>query len=84
MSHLLALRSGEHCRGEDLHTICTRSASLLPTPLGPAQNHGMGVVIFVSEDAATAAAQGPRRLPRDEDRAWNVEDVTIYEQVTSA
>jgi hypothetical protein len=44
----------------------------------------MGVVIFVSEDAATAAAQGPRRLPRDEDRAWNVEDVTIYEQVTSA
>jgi hypothetical protein len=44
----------------------------------------MGVVIFVSEDAATVAAQGPRRFPRDEDRAWNVEDVTIYEQVTSA
>jgi hypothetical protein len=52
--------------------------------LGPGQNHGMGVVIFASEDAATAAAQGPRSFPRDEDRAWNVEDVTIYEQVTSA
>jgi hypothetical protein len=52
--------------------------------LGPAQNHGIGVVTFVSEDAATAAAQGPRSFPRDEDRAWNVEDVTIYEQVTSA
>jgi hypothetical protein len=52
--------------------------------LGPGQNHGMGVVIFASEDAATAAAQGPRSFPRDEDRAWNVEGVTIYEQVTSA
>jgi hypothetical protein len=52
--------------------------------LGPGENHGMGVVVFASEDAATAAAQGPRSFPRDEDRAWNVEDVIIYEQVTSA
>ncbi len=52
--------------------------------LGPGQNHGMGVVIFASEDAAAAAAQGPRHFPRDEGRAWNVEDVTVYEQVTSA
>jgi hypothetical protein len=52
--------------------------------LGPGQNHGMGVVIFASEDAAAAAAQGPRNFPRDEGRAWNVEDVTVYEQVTSA
>ena len=52
--------------------------------LGPGLNHGMGVVVFASEDTATAAAQGPRGLPRDEGRAWNVEDVTVYEQVTSA
>ncbi len=52
--------------------------------LGPRQNHGMGVVVFASEDAAAAAAQGPRHFPRDEGRAWNVEDVTVYEQVTSA
>ena len=52
--------------------------------LGPGQTHGMGVVVFASEDAATAATQGPRGLPRDEGRAWNVEDVTIYQQVTSA
>ena len=47
-------------------------------------NQGMGIVVFTSENAATAAAQGPRSFPRDEDRAWNVEDVTVYEQVTSA
>ncbi len=52
--------------------------------LGPGQNHGMGIVVFASEDAAAAAAQGPRSFPRDEGRAWNVEDVTVYEQVTSA
>ena len=52
--------------------------------LGPGQNHGMGVVVFASEDAATTAAQGPRNLPRDDGRAWNVEDVAVYEQVTSA
>jgi hypothetical protein len=52
--------------------------------LGPGQHDGMGVVVFASKDAATVAAQGPRNFPRDEDRAWNVEDVTIYEQVTSA
>lgn len=47
-------------------------------------NHGMGVVVFASEDAATAAAQGPRNFPRDDGRAWNVEEVTVYEQVTAA
>jgi hypothetical protein len=52
--------------------------------LGPGQDHGMGVVVFASEDAAAAAAQGPRGFPRDETRAWNVEDVTVYQQVTSA
>ena len=52
--------------------------------LGPGLNLGMGVVVFASEDTATAAARGPRGFPRDEGRAWNVEDVTVYEQVTSA
>ena len=52
--------------------------------LAPGQSHGIGVVVFASEDAATAAAQGPRNFPRDEGRAWNVEDVTVYEQVSSA
>ena len=52
--------------------------------LGSGQTRGLGVVVFASEDAATAAAQGPRSFPRDEGRAWNVEDVTVYQQVTSA
>lgn len=52
--------------------------------LAPSQNQGLGVVIFASEDAAAAAARGPRSYPRDGDRAWNIEDVTVYQQVTSA
>jgi hypothetical protein len=48
------------------------------------RNQGLGVVIFASEDDATAAARGPRSNPRDGDRAWNIEDVTVYQQVTSA
>jgi quinol monooxygenase YgiN len=34
--------------------------------------------------AAASAARGPRSNPRDGSRAWNVEDVTVYEQLTSA
>jgi hypothetical protein len=52
--------------------------------LGPGQDYGLGVVVFASEDAAAAAAHSPRSFPRDESRAWNVEDVTVYQQVTSA
>jgi hypothetical protein len=52
--------------------------------LDPGTQQGMGVVVFSSADAATAAARGPRGFPRDEARAWNVEDVTVYEQVSSA
>ncbi len=36
----------------------------------------MEVVVFACEDAAITAAQGPRSYPRDDDRAWNIEDVT--------
>ena len=52
--------------------------------IGPGQNQGLGVVVFATQDAATAAAQGPRRYPRDDGRAWNIDDVTVYEQVTAA
>ncbi len=45
---------------------------------------GMGVVVFGSEDAASTAAQGPRSYPRDDGRAWNIEDVTVYHQLTTA
>jgi hypothetical protein len=52
--------------------------------LSPGQKQGMGVVVFATEDDAAAAARGPRSTPRDNDRAWNIEDVTVYQQVTSA
>ena len=45
---------------------------------------GMGVVVFASEDTATAAARGLCSSPRDGNRAWNIESVTVYEQLTSA
>jgi hypothetical protein len=51
--------------------------------LGPGRDQGMGVVVFATEGAAVAAAQGPRSYPRDDNRAWNIEDVTVYQQVTS-
>ena len=44
----------------------------------------MGVVVFASAAAASGAARGPRSYPRDAGRAWNVESVTVYEQLTSA
>jgi Antibiotic biosynthesis monooxygenase len=43
----------------------------------------IGAVAFDSEDAATKAAQGPRSYPRDDDRAWNIEDVTVYQQLAT-
>ena len=52
--------------------------------LGPGHDQGMGVVVFATEDAAFAAARGPRSYPRDDSRAWNIEDVAVYQQVTSA
>jgi hypothetical protein len=50
----------------------------------PDGSEGIGVVVFASPDAAASAARGPRSHPRDDSRAWNVEDVTVYEQLTSA
>jgi hypothetical protein len=51
---------------------------------GPDGRAGRGVVVFASEDAAARAAQGPRSYPRDDDRAWNIEGVTVYQQLTMA
>jgi hypothetical protein len=48
------------------------------------RREGMGVVVFASEDAATTAARGPCSSLRDDHRAWNIESVTVYEQLTSA
>jgi len=45
---------------------------------------GLGVVVFASEETASAAAQGPRSYARDDDRAWNIENVTVYQQLTTA
>jgi hypothetical protein len=45
---------------------------------------GMGVVVFDTAEAANQAAAGPRRLTRDDQRAWNITDVTVYESVASA
>jgi hypothetical protein len=52
--------------------------------LDPGSKQGIGIVAFSSQDAATTAAHGPRSFPRDDARAWNVEDVTVYEQITCA
>lgn len=53
----------------------------LRTPDG---RRGLGVVVFASEEAAKAAAAGPRNYQRDDGRAWNIESVTVLEQVASA
>jgi hypothetical protein len=50
----------------------------------PDGSEGIGVVVFASGDAAASAARGPRSNPHDGSRAWNVENVTVYEQLTSA
>jgi hypothetical protein len=50
------------------------------------ENHdtGVGVVVFDTAEAAKQAAAGPRRFTRDDQRAWNITDVTVYESVASA
>lgn len=51
---------------------------------GADRRRGIGIVVFASEDAAISAARGPRNSVRDDNRPWNIESVTIYEQLTSA
>ncbi len=53
----------------------------------PGDARAMGVIVFESAAAAETAAQGPRSYganERDETRAWNIEDVSIFEQVAHA
>lgn len=60
------------------------SGQWLCTPSG---DEAMGVVVFESADAADTAAKDPRAYGlhgRDATRAWNIEDVTVYEQVERA
>jgi hypothetical protein len=45
---------------------------------------GMGLVVFDSAEAATQAAAGPKRHVHDDNRAWNITAVTIYESVATA
>jgi hypothetical protein len=50
-------------------------------------DQGLGVVVFQSSEAANKAADDPRsygRNQRDATRAWNIEDVTVFEQVARA
>ena len=34
--------------------------------------------------ASASPARSPRSYPRDDSQAWNIEDVTVYKQLTSA
>jgi hypothetical protein len=52
--------------------------------LSDTQDSGLGLVSFESADAATRAAAGPQSGGHDDQRAWNVETVTVYERVASA
>jgi hypothetical protein len=45
---------------------------------------GMGFMVFDTADAANLAAVGPRHYTRDDQRAWNITGVTVYESVASA
>jgi hypothetical protein len=52
--------------------------------LSEERDAGMGFVVFDSAEAANRAAAGPRRYVHDDQRAWNITDVTIYEPIASA
>ena len=47
-------------------------------------SRGLGLLVFDTGEHAEAAAEGPRRASRDEDRAWNIERVEVFDEVTSA
>ena len=52
--------------------------------LSDTQDSGLGLVIFDSAEAASQAAGGPRSGGHDDQRAWNIDCVTVYERVASA
>ena len=45
---------------------------------------GLGIVVYESEQAAQAAADGPRRYARVDGRAWNIDEVVLFDQVAEA
>jgi hypothetical protein len=57
------------------------SGHWLATPDG---KQGLGVISFETLEQAELAARGPRSYQRDEQRAWNVEQVDVFEQVAQA
>ena len=52
--------------------------------LSDTQESGLGLVSFDSADAASHAAVGPQSNGHDDQRAWNIDSVTVYGQVASA
>jgi hypothetical protein len=52
--------------------------------LSDTQETGLGLVSFDSAEAASHAAAGPRSGGHDDQRAWNIDSVTVYGQVASA
>jgi hypothetical protein len=46
--------------------------------------HGMGMVLFASEEAARDAAEGPRSQPNVVGRAWNIESIELFGLVAAA
>lgn len=45
---------------------------------------GLGILVFESERAAKVAAEGPRRYATVADRAWNIDEVVLFDQVAEA
>jgi hypothetical protein len=45
---------------------------------------GLGIVTYSSQQDAETAATGPLRYAQVEGRAWNIDEVTLFEQVADA
>jgi hypothetical protein len=52
--------------------------------LSDTQESGLGLVSFDSAEAASRAAAGPQGNSHVDQRAWNIDSVTVYGQVASA
>ena len=81
-------RSGEvsrHLR-EDVTAWAKRQPGFVSGEwlLSDTQESGLGLVSFESAEAASHAAVGPQSGGRDDQRAWNIDSVTVYGQVASA
>jgi len=45
---------------------------------------GLGVVMFDAEADVVAIARGPRSSQYDDERAWNIDQIQVFEQVARA